>query len=816
MQAETRKSGIEVIGSIPWGTHFCQFYRTKKDLADTLVPYFQAGLENNEFCMCITADNMTAADTLKLLSKSVKGFSEYLQKGQFEIVPYREWYLQTGAFDSARVLQAWKEKLNKALKNGYVGLRFATNNTWVKRNDWCAVTDYGAAFNNVIGNYKIIALCIYSLSGCSTSEVIDVIRNHEFALVKKAGKWDILESSRNKDTREALIESRKNLAYLASFPALNPMQVIEVDMTGKVRYTNDSTNKLFPDLTLKGAEHPYLFGILELIQQASPLKSGYLSRQVEVNGRYYEQVIYVFGERKDIRIYGHDVSEHRQAEELLRETGSYLNSLFDYANAPIIVWDTHFRISRFNPAFERLTGRKSREVLGLGLDILFPEDKKAESLHQIRRTLTGERWEAVEIPILRVDGEIRTVLWNSANVYDNDGKQIIATIAQGQDITERKMAEEKLRETSAYLNNLFDYANAPIIVWDADLRITRFNHAFERLTGLSAREAIGKHFDILFPENSKTESLALINRTTSGERWEAVEIIIKSQVGKEHIVLWNSATIFGVDGKKAVATIAQGQDITERKLAEDEVTKLNEILRNRAAELEAANKELEAFSYSVSHDLRAPLRSMEGFSQALLEDCHDSLNDECKDYLNRIQHAAELMAQLIDDMLRLSRITRTEMAFQKVDLSQLSRAICANLKSKAPQRKIVFKIAPGLIANGDEKLLSLALENLFENSVKFTGNVPESRIEFGVTEKNGEKVYYISDNGVGFDMAYINKLFKPFQRLHTIAEFPGTGIGLASVQRVIERHGGKVWAEAQVGQGAIFYFTLGGDKSTKI
>ena len=683
MQAETRISGIEVIGNIPWGTHFCQFYRTKKDLVDTLIPYFRAGLENNEFCICITADNLTTVDMLKILSKSVKDFSGYLQKGQFELVTYREWYLQTGSFDSARVLQAWEEKLNRALQKGYDGLRFANNDIWVKKNDWCAVTNYGAAFNNVIGNFQIIALCTYSFSGCSTSEVMDVIRNHEFALVKKADKWDILESSRNKNTREALIESRKNLVYLASFPALNPMQVIEIDMTGKVRYSNDSTNKLFPDLTFKGTQHPYLSGILELIQQAPPLKSGYLSRQVEVNVRYYEQVIYVFGERKDIRIYGHDISDHKQAEDLLRETSRYLNSLFDYANAPIIVWDNHFRISRFNPAFERLTGRKSRDVLGLGLDILFPEDKKAESLHQIRRTLSGERWEAVEIPILRIDGEIRIVLWNSANVYDNGGKQIIATIAQG-------------------------------------------------------------------------------------------------------------------------------QDITERKLAEVEVKKLNEILRNRAAELEVSNKELEAFSYSVSHDLRAPLRSMQGFSQILIEDCNDSLNDECKDYLRRIQRSAEFMAQLIDDMLRLSRITRAEMALHEVNLSKMVREICTNLKNEAPQRKIMFKISPGLTAYGDEKLLSLALENLFENAVKFTGKVTVAHIEFGITQKEGRQVYFISDNGVGFDMTYANKLFKPFQRLHTIAEFPGTGIGLASVQRVIERHGGRVWAEARVGQGAVFYFTLGG------
>ena len=244
------------------------------------------------------------------------------------------------------------------------------------------------------------------------------------------------------------------------------------------------------------------------------------------------------------------LSEREQAEYLLRETSNYLNNLLDYANAPIIVWDPHFRISRFNPAFERLTGYRSQDVIGLGLDILFPEDKKTESLQQIRRTLSGERWEVVEIPILRVDGELRTVLWNSANVYDNDGKNIIATIAQGQDITERKLAEQKLRETSEYLNNLLNYANAPIIVWDSQFRITRFNHAFERLTGISADEAIGKQLDILFPTDSKAESMSYINRTMSGERWEVVEIPILRKDGTMRIVLWNSATLMDVRRQK--------------------------------------------------------------------------------------------------------------------------------------------------------------------------------------------------------------------------------------------------------------------------
>jgi PAS domain S-box-containing protein len=676
-----RKSGIDVIGEIPWGTHFCQFYQTKQDLITTMIPYFQAGLQNNEFCMWITADKLTSEEIRQAMTKAVKGFSAYIKRGQIEIVPYSEWYLEDGSFDGKRVLVAWEEKLKWALKKGYDGLRFASNNSWLPEKDWCSFAKLGEGLNNVIGNYKMIALCAYSLDQCSAPEIIDVIRNHEFALINRSDKLEIYENSRYKNTKTALIESKKELDYLSSFPALNPMQVLEIDMTGKIKYCNDSTQKLFPDMVAKGVMHPYLVGLLEMVRTHAWGKSNYFSRIVEVNGQVHEQVIYFVAAGNTIRIYGHDISEYKQAQDLLQETGNYLNNLLDYANAPIIVWDTHYRISRFNPAFERLTGYKSRQVLGLGLDILFPEHQKIESLHQINRTLSGERWEAVEIPILRIDGQIRTVLWNSANVYDNDGKQIIATIAQGQDITERIIAEEK-------------------------------------------------------------------------------------------------------------------------------VNNLNEILKRRASEAEVANKELEAFSYSVSHDLRAPLRSMEGFSQALLEDCSELLSDAGKDYLKRIQSSAELMAQLIDDMLRLSRITRADMTLDKVNLSEIAQSVSTKIKSNFPKRKIIFMITPGLTARADKNLLSIALENLFENAVKFTGKVPRAIIEFGITEKDGQKAYFVRDKGVGFDMTYANKLFKPFQRLHTVAEFPGNGIGLASVQRIIQRHGGQVWAEGKVGEGAAFYFTL--------
>ena len=246
--------------------------------------------------------------------------------------------------------------------------------------------------------------------------------------------------------------------------------------------------------------------------------------------------------------------------------------------------------------------------------------------------------------------------------------------------------------------------------------------------------------------------------------------------------------------------------VRSRILAEQASRKFEDANR----ELQAANRELEAFSYSVSHDLRAPLRSMDGFSQILLEDYGDELDEEGRDYLGRVRAASQRMGQLIDDLLELSRVTRGPLRRASVDLSAIAASVAGDLKASDPDRQGSFAITEGLVARGDAKLLRVALENLLGNAWKFTSRVPDARVEFGATRQGGMQVYYVRDNGAGFDATYADKLFGAFQRLHSAEEFEGTGVGLATVARVMRRHGGEVWAEGEVGEGATFYFTLGG------
>jgi PAS domain S-box-containing protein len=346
---------------------------------------------------------------------------------------------------------------------------------------------------------------------------------------------------------------------------------------------------------------------------------------------------------------------------------------------------------------------------------------------------------------------------------------------------------------------------------DLDGKITFINAAAAQLIGWAPEEVIGRSSHGTFhhtradgcpyPSDECPVYSALRNRNTGHAMTEE---FLRKDGGRFPVEF---ATTPILEDGEIIGAVLVFRDITQRKQGEKEITSLNEELRNSVVQLKAANEELEAFCYSVSHDLRTPLRSITGFSQVLIEDCADRLDAAGRDTLDRIIAAAGRMDQLIIDLLNLSRVTRSELRRERVDLTAMARTIAGELKAADPGRKADFVISDDLAAEGDGRLLHLVLENLLGNAWKFTAKTQGARIEFGAARDGDRVMYFVKDNGVGFDMAYAGKLFSPFHRLHKVSEYPGTGIGLATVRRIIERHGGRVRIEGAVGKGATVHFT---------
>jgi PAS domain S-box-containing protein len=358
------------------------------------------------------------------------------------------------------------------------------------------------------------------------------------------------------------------------------------------------------------------------------------------------------------------------------------------------------------------------------------------------------------------------------------------------------------------LEYMFKYANDIILICNEKRQILQVNeHALEAY-GYQQADLLGTTLTSLLTPESVDAFLNQFNQIEErGAVTAEASLIRKSGTP---IAVEISTRLFKIDARFFLQAIIR--DISERKAKEEEIRRLNSSLEERVQErttqLESANKELESFAYSVSHDLRAPLRGIDGWSQVLVEDYKDKLGEKGSQILGRIRAETQRMGQLIDDLLRFSRDTRADINRQEVDMTKVVQTITNRLQQNNPNRQIKFVVQQGLKAEGDAHLLEMALSNLLENAVKFTSKTPQPLILFGEVNKDGKHVFFVHDNGVGFDMAYAQKLFKVFQRLHKATDYPGTGIGLATVQRIINRHGGKIWAEAQTDQGATFYFTV--------
>lgn len=502
-----------------------------------------------------------------------------------------------------------------------------------------------------------------------------------------------------------------------------------------------------------------------------------------------------------------DITERKREEERFRQ-------VIEGAPNGMVLVDHEGKIVLVNAQIEKSFGYKRDELLGEPVEILVPA--RFRTHHPAYRD--GFIADPTARPMgsgrdlfgLRKDGSEFPVEIGLTPIQTNEGLLVLSAIV---DISERRRAEKKFQLA-------VESAPNGVVMINSEGRIVLVNVQTERLFGYERVELLGQPVEILVPERYRGK------HPSYRDKFLGDPAVRSMGAGRDLYGLRKDGSEFPVEiGLTPIQTEEENMvmsaivDITERKQAEGELRRLYEELEQRVvertAQLQSVNKELEAFSYSVSHDLRAPLRHINGFSQALLEDYEDKLDETGKGYLHEVRGASQEMAQLIDDVLQLARVTRSEMRREVVNLSALAHSIVAELQAGDADRTVAIAIEERLSTRGDKRLLRIMLSNLIGNAWKFTSKQEHAEIGFGQDEKNAEKFYFVRDNGAGFDMAYAGKLFGAFQRLHTAGEFEGTGIGLATVQRVVLRHGGRVWAEGTVNQGATFYFTLANFKETE-
>ena len=512
-----------------------------------------------------------------------------------------------------------------------------------------------------------------------------------------------------------------------------------------------------------------------------------------------------------------DVTERDLAANRARKERELYETLFQESPGMYIVSPNQGGVpvvETCNDRFLHTLGWAKEEVVGRPVsDFYTPASRDRMKSYGFQQALQGEPLDE-ERELVTREGRVITTIIHTTPITDSNGN-VTGTRGLFTDITERKRAEEKL----AFQASLLEQVHNGIIALDLNNKITYWNKYAEELYQWTREEAVGKDIvELLSPEEMKSTVIGNIRAIQREGHWEG-EFDVKRKDGSTIPALIINTVLKNLSGND-IGILGISSDITERKKAEEEIRKVNEELEKRVeqrtAQLEAANKELEAFAYSVSHELRGPPRAMDGFSQALLDDYGDQLDSQGKEYLEFVRAASERMSELIEGLLNLSRVTRVEIGSAPVDLSAVAHTVIADLRRSQPDRTAECAIAPGLMVQGDEQLLGVVVDNLLGNAWKFTAGRDEARIELGVlspsdaeaADRAGKPVYFVRDNGVGFDMAYSDKLFGTFQRLHSTEEFPGTGVGLATVQRIIHRHGGQIWAEAKENEGATFYFTI--------
>jgi len=607
-------------------------------------------------------------------------------------------------------------------------------------------------------------------------------------------------------------KAQEKIESLSRFPDENASPVLRVDAQGKLLYCNAVGQVLLKALK------PSPQGIVAatwLKRIASVMDAGGAKTfEVKLDGRTWEVRITLIPEWRYVNLYGTDITVVRQAEQTLRRNEAILRAVIMSSPVAITMLDANGKVQMWNPAAQQTFGWKPEEVLGKP-PVWIPAKELAEYKRTFEAVLAGKTFVNLERRRITKNGTAITVAASSAPIQDGSGK-VMGVVSIMIDITEKKQAEEALKISEAQYRTLFSSMGEGFAVHEiildrdgkpCDYRFLDVNEAFEELTGLKREDVIGKTVKEAIPniEPYWIETYGKVALTGETAHFSNQSIGLNR---------YYEVTAYS-PGRGQFATLFF--DITEREKAESQIRELNESLeqrvKERTAQLEAINHELETFTYSVSHDLKAPLRGIDGYSQLLLEDYQDKLDENGQMFLKNIRGATENMNRLIQDLLTYSRMERRPYASAGLDIHQLIESLLAERGDELTSKGIQLTVnIPFEQVQADIDGLSAVLRNLLDNAVKFSAKAEHPRIEIGGEEKENVRILWMRDNGIGFEMQYAERIFEIFQRLQRVEDYPGTGVGLAIVRRAMQRMGGRVWAESEPGKGATFYLEFKEDK----
>nr|MDO8079392.1 PAS domain S-box protein [Candidatus Freyarchaeota archaeon] len=859
--AALRKSGIEALGDIPWGTHLCQFYETKEDLIDILVPYFAAGLRNNEFCIWVTSQPLNVEEAWASLKEAVPDLEQYVEKGQIEILPYTDWYLLDGKFDADRVLNGWVEKEQRALAQRFEGLRASGNTIWLERNLWKSFVDYEAKINELIGEHRMIALCTYSLAKCTSNDVIEVIRNHQSTLVRKGKSWFLVEDVwKRKLADEKVAESQTKLKrseekYRQLVENLNE-GIWVIDEEDKTAFVNKRMAEIL-GYSLDEMLGKHLFSFMD--EKGEKVAKYNLERRRQ---GIREDHDFEFIRKDGTRIYTRlatspiidengnyagalaaviDITERRRMEEELANSEKRYKELFNNTGDAIVIHDLEGKILEVNSVACERFGYSREELMQMSpMDIDAPEyaakvPERIEALRQKGQII----FETAHVRRDGCDG-IRIPTEVSSRLIEYEGKPAILSIAR--DITERKRMEEALQESEERYRGLFE--DSPISLWEEDFSnvktyidglrdsgVKDFRTYFENHPSAIAQCAsMAKIVDVnkatleLYQARNKEELLSGLSQLFDKESYDTFkEELITLAEGKT--MFESEATNKSLTGKKIYVSlrlsVAPGHeekwskvfvsilDITERKRIEEELRRyseqLEELVEERTRKLREAERlaTIGETAAMVGHDLRNPLQAIIGslyLANGKLKPLSSPAHRKQKNDLEELLQTIEKQVDYMNKIVSDLEDYARPLTAQLVETS-LRQLIIDTLSTITIPEKVKVSIEIGERFPRlmvDQAMMRRVLVNLITNALQAMPSGGQLTIRG--SKRADAALINVEDTGVGIPEENLSKLFEP---LFT-TKSKGQGLGLAVCKRLVEAHGGSITVESKVGRGSTF------------